>query len=268
LTYSERLSLLYRGEEATKGVMKRFGSLAERVRRDGLAVALDAFWIVSLSAAGAMLVWAAFAPTPVFRPSGTSRTAAAALSQPIPDDPFTRGGAPMAPAANASGFSLQAIRTGADGGSAILAPPGGAQRLVLLGEEAAPGLRLTSIAPDHVILEGPSGRVTIAFPQASTFAAVSAPPESTALAIAGVRLAPAETSGGSPGLRLVLSRETSQLGGTALRDGDIITEIDRKSASSLEREDFERALMAESPVEIRFERAGQAMITHTSRSRP
>jgi general secretion pathway protein C len=248
--------------------MKRFEPLAERVRRDGLAVALDAFWIVSLSAAGAMMVWAALAPVPIFRPSRTVMASVTAPSAPLADDPFNRGAVPMAPAANASGFTLQAVRTGADGGSAILAPPGGAQRLVLLGEEAAPGLRLVSIAPDHVILEGPSGRVTIAFPQASMVTAFSAPTESPALTIAGLSLLPTETSGGSQGLRIVLSGETSTLGGTGLRDGDIITQIDRKSASSLEQADFERALMAASPVEIRFERAGQAMITHTSRSRP
>lgn len=245
--------------------MKREWIPSERFLRDGFTVVTDVLWIAPVGAALAALVWRFASPLPAYvgemkvveqGPPPISQTG----------DPFGGSGDPGPSPVNPSGFTLQAVRTG---GSAILTAPGGTQRLVVIGEEAAPGWVLVETAPDHVTLEGAGGRLTVPFPASGLFTpeqAPAAPSPTSAADTPGLRLTPVQTTSGAPGLRLNAPAGTAPLAGVGLKDGDVITRIGSRDASSLTAADLSTAVVSSGSVEVRFERDGQAMITHTGRS--
>jgi hypothetical protein len=242
--------------------MEREWMPSERFWRDGLSVVLDALWIAPLAASMAALGWALLSPLPAFAPAPSAPAPITPLVAGV--DPFF-GQAPVdAAPASPSGFTLQAVRTG---GSAILTPPGGAQTLVFVGEEAAPGWRLVEAGVDHVVLEGPGGRVTVPFPASDLIRPErnQETPGSPGGDGGGVQLTPSETVSGSPGMRLSAPAGTGLLAAMGLREGDVITRIGPLDASEITTSDIQAALLSERPVEVRFERDGRAMITHTGK---
>ncbi|WP_101925375.1 MULTISPECIES: type II secretion system protein N [Luteimonas] len=67
-------------------------------------------------------------------------------------DPFFSGASAATVAGDAAGWRLFGLRTGPDGGSAILAHEGDPQRTFGLGEALEPGVVLAAVAVDHVLL--------------------------------------------------------------------------------------------------------------------
>ena len=111
-----------------------------------------------LAAAGARLIWTVVTPV---GPLGDWRPAAPVVTGIPADtlasfDPFFRLAGDTAPATVTS-LQLTLFGTRIDeaqgGGSAIVAGPDGLQKSVAVGEELAPGVRLKSVAFDHVTLD-------------------------------------------------------------------------------------------------------------------
>ena len=107
----------------------------------------------------ARLIWALATPV---GPVGAWRPATPAVAGLPADalasfDPFFRLEAPTTGPATVTSLQLTLFGTRMDeaqgGGSAILAGPDGVQRSIAVGEEVAPGVRLKSVAFDHVTLD-------------------------------------------------------------------------------------------------------------------
>ncbi|MFN4295396.1 MAG: type II secretion system protein N [Brevundimonas sp.] len=98
-------------------------------------------------------------------------------------DGFFRTGAPSslaeATAANSGSLRLFGVRSGGSGsGSAIIGLSDGRQVSVAAGEEIEPGLRLESVASDHVVVTRGASRTRLAFSEAPAGAASPPPPPS------------------------------------------------------------------------------------------
>ena len=99
--------------------------------------------------------------------SGVELAAAppAALSSPMPVAPLPAAVPPPPPAAPAvaptSLMLYGVVGGGTDGGSAILGPAGGKQRLVRIGRPAAPGATLKEVGASHAVLATASGDVRL-----------------------------------------------------------------------------------------------------------
>ncbi len=114
--------------------------------------------IAALAVQGARLVWAAATPV---TPLGDWRPAAASLPGSAYDiltgfDPFFRLSGDAGPG-QVTSLRLTLYGTRIDEvtgrGSAIIAGPDGVQQSVSVGGEVAPGVRLKSVAFDHVTLD-------------------------------------------------------------------------------------------------------------------
>lgn len=83
-------------------------------------------------------------------------------------DPFFRSAPAALDAATAQAFRLYGVRAGGAGaGSAIIGGPDGAQASFAVGDEVAPGVRLDSVAEDHVVLARGGARTSLFFPTAT-----------------------------------------------------------------------------------------------------
>jgi general secretion pathway protein C len=135
---------------------------------------VEAALVLVLAAQVAWLGWTAFAP----RTAGSLR---APVPAEVPllsgHDPFFAG-ATDASAAGIGGWRLHGVRTGAGGGSAILARDSGPQAVFLAGEEVAPGVVLDSVTGDHVVLRRGESRhrVELPLPTGTTQAPAGAAP--------------------------------------------------------------------------------------------
>ncbi|ALC10935.1 type II secretion system protein N [Sphingopyxis sp. 113P3] len=198
------------------------------------------------------LLWALIVP---LSPLGAWQSQTAAIAPPAERhalfagfDPFFRTGAqgPASATITSLGLTLYGININeaTGGGSAIIAGEDGVQASYAVGEEIAPGVRLASVAFDHVTLDRGGARESLFLDQSGD-AAVSAsvlpaptpgigvPPaaggtggELTAEAIkAGVAFAPRSENGRVTGLVVQPQGDGAAFRASGLRPGDVIRSV-------------------------------------------
>lgn len=258
------------------------------LRRPPLRRVVEAALILLLLVQGGRLVWLFAAPTPQ-----------ATQARPLPEvdlgvlsrfDAFFRngGGGAEAASSDGGGLTLFGVRAdGAGGGSAIIGLADGRQVSVGAGEELEPGLKLTSVAPDHVMLSRGGAPFRLDFPDMISGAAPAAPeaaaqpaapsPETASaegavvdpqrlIAQAGLR--PRINGLGVNGLTVSASGDGGELRNAGLRSGDVILSVNGTALNSPQALVALRGQLADAPsAQIQFERDGQVRST-TVRTRP
>ena len=258
------------------------------LRRPSLRRVVEAALILLLLVQGGRLIWLFAAPTPQ-----------AAQARPLPEvdlgvlsrfDAFFRnggGGAEAAPS-DGGGLTLFGVRAdGAGGGSAIIGLSDGRQVSVGAGEELEPGLKLTSVAPDHVMLSRGGAPFRLDFPDMVSGVASAAPattvqpaastPEPAPVEgvvvdpqrlIAQAGLRPRIQGLGINGLTVSASGDGGELRNAGLRSGDVILSVNGTALNSPQALAALRGQLADAPsAQIQFERDGQVRST-TVRTRP
>ena len=258
------------------------------LRRPPLRRVVEAALILLLLVQGGRLIWLFATPTPQ-----------AAQARPLPEvdlgvlsrfDAFFRnggGGAEAAPS-DGGGLTLFGVRAdGAGGGSAIIGLADGRQVSVGAGEELEPGLKLTSVAPDHVMLSRGGAPFRLDFPDMASGVAPAAPATTVQPAASTPDPAPAEgvvvdpqrliaQAGLRPrirglgvnGLTVSASGDGGELRTAGLRSGDVILSVNGTALNSPQALAALRGQLADAPsAQIQFERDGQVRST-TVRTRP
>ncbi len=258
------------------------------LRRPPLRRVVEAALILLLLVQGGRLIWLFAAPspeTPQARP--LSDVDLGVLSR---FDAFFRngGGGAEATPSDGGGLTLFGVRAdGAGGGSAIIGLADGRQVSVGAGEELEPGLTLTSVAPDHVMLSRGGAPFRLDFPDMASGVAPAAPvaaappaastPEPASaegavvdpqrlIAQAGLR--PRIKGLGVNGLTVSASGDGGELRNAGLRSGDVILSVNGTALNSPQAIAALRGQLADAPsAQIQFERDGQVRST-TVRTRP
>ena len=200
-----------------------------------------------------MLLWAVFRP---FGPIGrwqVARTVAVAADPNLlaTFDPFFRdGGAAASATVTSLPLKLFGIRLdqAMGRGSAIIATPEGVQSSYGVGEEVAPGVKLKSVAFDHVVLErgGVDEQLfldqSVAAPVAGAPGAPATPaPPVTPAASAqmtpqafaeGIAFTPRTDKSAAPGLVVAPKGSGTLFTQTGLVQGDIVTQINGQPVRS------------------------------------
>ncbi|MNI47929.1 putative type II secretion protein GspC [compost metagenome] len=175
---------------------------------------------------------------------------------------------------------------GAGGGSAIIGLSDGRQVSVGAGEELEPGLKLTSVAPDHVTLSRGGAPFRLDFPDmasdvapapATTVQPAASTPEPAPVEgvvvdpqrlIAQAGLRPRIQGLGINGLTVSASGDGGELRNAGLRSGDVILSVNGTALNSPQALAALRGQLADAPsAQIQFERDGQVRST-TVRTRP
>lgn len=260
------------------------------LRRPSLRPVVEAVLIVLLLVQAGRLVWLFAAPAPQ----------AATQARPLPDvdlgvltrfDAFFRNGGSgeAASASDGGGLTLFGVRAdGAGGGSAIIGLADGRQVSVGTGEEVEPGLTLSAVAPDHVMLSRGGAPFRLDFPDMAGGVAPTSPapppaaepaaqPAASAeggvvvdpqrlIAQAGLR--PRIQGLGIKGLTVSASGDGGELRNAGLRSGDVILSVNGTALNSPQALAALRGQLADAPsAQIQFERDGQVRST-TLRTRP
>jgi general secretion pathway protein C len=229
---------------------RRFARFAFGVARYQL---VEALFIVLMAAAAVALMWALFKPV-----GPVGRWQAARGGPVIADpllltrfDPFFRGGANPGPAAVTSlALKLFGIRVdqAMGRGSAIVATPDGVQGSYTVGDEIVPGVKLKSVAFDHIVLDRggadeqlyldqsvaapvvstPSSPTAPSAPGAPT-AAVQVTPEALA---AGIAFSARSNKGVIDGLIVAPKGSGTLFTQTGLMQGDVVTQINGQPVRS------------------------------------
>lgn len=258
------------------------------LRRPSLRRVVEAALILLLLVQAGRLVWLFAAPTPqAVESRPLSEIDLGVLSR---FDAFFRnggGGAEAAPS-DGGGLTLFGVRAdGAGGGSAIIGLADGRQVSVGAGEEVEPGLTLSAVAPDHVMLSRGGAPFRLDFPDMASGAASAAPataaqPAATApepasaegvvvdpqrlIAQAGLR--PRIQGLRIKGLTVSASGDGGELRNAGLRSGDVILSVNGAALNSPQALAALRGQLADAPsAQIQFERDGQVRST-TIRTRP
>lgn len=280
------MSSLFAGLRKLSVVSLGKGGLS--LRRPPLRRVVEAALILALLVQGGRLVWLFAAPMPQ-----------ATQPRPLPEidlgvlsrfDAFFRnggGGAEAAPS-DGGGLTLFGVRAdGSGGGSAIIGLSDGRQVSVGAGEEFEPGLILTSVAPDHVMLSRGGAPFRLDFPDRVSGVAPAAPATTVQPAASTPEPAPAEgvvvdpqrliaQAGlrpriqglGIKGLTVSASGDGGELRNAGLRSGDVILSVNGTALNSPQALAALRGQLADAPsAQIQFERDGQVRST-TVRTRP
>lgn len=170
-------------------------------------------------------------------------------------DPFSRQvaatGDPSAIAITSLPITLFGIRMneGSGGGSAILAGEDGVQKIVLMGQEIQPGVTLSGIAFDHVLINNagkaeqlfldqskPATEVSGAAPAAAAPASAAPAAPLTAEALrSGVAITPRNQNGRITGLIVAANGDGAAFRAAGFLPGDIITSINGQKVTSAEQ---------------------------------
>lgn len=203
---------------------------------------LEGILVLLLAVQAARLAWMLFTPVgplgPV--PAGVDPASVPPLAG---LDPFRAGaGAEASTPSGVEGWRLFGLRTGSDGGAAILGREGGPQRAYRPGEELAPGLVLEQVASGHVALRDGSIARRIDLPQAGTLprrapaTPATLPGTAPAAASTAADVDPARLLGqsglrhtgqgdGSAGYTVMPQADGSLLRQAGLRPGDVLLRV-------------------------------------------
>ena len=218
-----------------------------------LAHAADIVLILAVAGASVALLWAVVRPLGPIGRWQPARTVAVAADPNLLTrfDPFFRdGGASGAAAVTSLPLKLFGIRLdqAMGRGSAIIATPEGVQSSYGVGEEVVPGVKLKSVAFDHVVLErgGVDEQLfldqSVAAPVAGApgAPAASASPgapaasaQMTPQALAeGIAFTPRADKGAGPGLVVAPKGSGTLFTQTGLVQGDVVTQINGQPVRS------------------------------------
>jgi general secretion pathway protein C len=211
-----------------------------------VATAVDVFLILAVAGASVVVLWA------MIRPLGPVGRWQAARTVAVPADPnlltrfdpfFRDGGSAGAAAVTSLPLKLFGIRLdqAMGRGSAIIATPEGVQSSYGVGEEIVPGVKLKSVAFDHVVLErgGVEEQLfidqSVAAPVAGTPGAPVTPAPSGAPAASaqttpqalaeGIAFTPRADKSAAPGLIVAPKGSGTLFAQTGLVQGDVVTQI-------------------------------------------
>ncbi len=132
-----------------------------------LWVAAEVLIVVLLGVQAARLGWIVASPARASAPAAvaTGEDRLAILKR---FDPFFRAAPEALTSVTSQAFRLHGVSVGGGGsGSAIIGTPDGLQKSFAVGDEVAPGVRLVSVAEDHVVLARGGVRSTLQFPPAA-----------------------------------------------------------------------------------------------------
>lgn len=285
------MSSLLAGLRKLSAVSLGEGGLSLRrlsLRRPPLRRVAEAALILLLLVQAGRLVWLFAAPTPqAVQARPLSEIDLGVLSR---FDAFFRNGGGGAEAASpdGGGLTLFGVRAdGAGGGSAIIGLSDGRQVSVGAGEELEPGLTLSAVAPDHVMLSRGGAPFRLDFPDMMSGAASVAPATMASSAASTPEPAPAEGVAVDPqrliaqaglrpriqglgvnGLTVSASGDGGELRNAGLRSGDVILSVNGTALNSPQAVAALRGQLADAPsAQIQFERDGQVRST-TVRTRP
>jgi general secretion pathway protein C len=228
----------------------KFGAWPVSISRDRgrfpLATVADVVLILGVAGAAVVLFWA------LFKPLGPVGRWQALRGAPVVADPnlltrfdpfFRDGGAAGAAAVTSLPLKLFGIRVdqAMGRGSAIIATPDGVQSSYGVGDEIVPGVKLKSVAFDHIVLERGGADEQLFLDQSVAAPVVGAPgtPASpsapgapapsaqiTPQALAeGIAFAPRSDKGGAAGLVVAPKGSGTLFAQTGLVQGDIVTQI-------------------------------------------
>ena len=285
------MSSLLAGLRKLSAVSLGEGGLSLRrlsLRRPPLRRVVEAALILLLLVQAGRLVWLFAAPTPqAVQARPLSEIDLGVLSR---FDAFFRngGGGAEAASSDGGGLTLFGVRAdGAGGGSAIIGLSNGRQVSVGAGEELEPGLTLSAVAPDHVMLSRGGAPFRLDFPDMMSGAASVAPATTAQPAVATPEPTPAEGVAVDPqrliaqaglrpriqglgvnGLTVSASGDGGELRNAGLRSGDVILSVNGTALNSPQALAALRGQLADAPsAQIQFERDGQVRST-TVRTRP
>lgn len=236
------------------------------------------------------LVWLFVAPTPALEAAEVVPAKPVDMGVLTRFDAFFRTGAPSslagASGAEASQLRLFGVRTGGEGGSAIIGLADGRQLSVGVGEEVEPGLVLREVGPDFVTLARGESLSRLAFTETPVGAPPPPPPPSTeqvvtpsAAASAGAVVDPQRLMAqaslrpriqglGVNGFTVSSAGNASELRAAGLQAGDVILSINGTALNSPQAIGALRGQLASAPsAEIQYERNGETRTT-TIRTRP
>ena len=156
-------------------------------------------------------------------------------------DPFVRQGSAVASAAAAApSLNLQLFGTRASAGrvpgSEILATSDGEQKSYLVGEEVAPGVTLSAVFFDHVVLSRGSTTETIYMAGAEgsggSSPATASSPVATAISNA-FQLKPRNQGGQVTGVVVTAGSSPQLFAASGFRDGDVIVAVNGAQITSM-----------------------------------
>jgi general secretion pathway protein C len=220
-----------------------------------VASAADVVLILGVAAASVALFWALVRP---LGPIGRWQAAGGAVIVGDPMlltrfDPFFRdGGAGGTAAVTSLPFKLFGIRVdqAMGRGSAIVATPDGVQTSYAVGDEIVSGVKLKSVAFDHIVLErgGVDEQLfldqSVAAPVAGApGTSPTAPPTGGAPANAqispqalaeGIAFAPRTEKGAAPGFVVAPKGSGTLFAQTGLVQGDVVTQINGQPVRSVD----------------------------------
>lgn len=266
----------------------RLSRIVRALPQGGPLAWLEIALLAGLAIQLARLFWTIATPV---APLGDWRPPAPALLSPAARDaliarfdPFFRGQAiPQGPAVVTSlSLKLFGIRLNeaAGGGSAIIATPDGVQSSIAVGQEVLPGVKLTAVTIDHVVIDRGGVEETLYLDQSAPAAAAvpvpggaaplqpvpqfNAPPTATPAATGQLRsqvgVAPRIANGVVSGLTVSPRGDGLAFRSAGLRDGDVIVRIDGRPVSSVaDAQALEARLAPGSQLSVAVERGAQVV---------
>lgn len=183
-----------------------------------------------------------------------------------PPPPVATATPPAAPAVSPEGLRL----FGVTGAGAIIGMPDGRQRLVMLGREVLPGLRLEVVRVDHAMLKSPAGDyrldftgVTAATPSAPAPAPASGPASEAAIR-ADVRryqlgLEPRQAGGRITSHVVRPGQDLPVLRRAGLQPGDVILRVNDSEFDQERMMELAWTIANTDQVVFEIERNGQRM---------
>lgn len=203
------------------------------------------------------------APAPATEPAALSVTAPTPPPVPPPPPPQPETVAAPVPA---EGLLLYGVSGGGRAGmAALIGRPGGGQRLVPLGREYRPGLKLAELGGSYAVLTsaGVSTRLELGG-SGSTIAASSPPPAAASGAMDSadlrVGMAPRRNGGRIDGFALKPGANLAPLLRAGLRPGDVLVAVNGQPFDSGEKLlELPREIAGSYTAEFEFERAGRRM---------
>lgn len=241
--------------------------IAFRTRRPRLLIAGG----VAAFAALLVLMRPSEAPVPDLAPAPAMAAAPAPAPMPV-------AAPPAAVAASTAGLQLKGV-LGFDGaaGAAIFGLADGRQRLVAVGREVTPGVRLEAIGTDRATVYDGVQRLDLLLPElqatgtaapAATAPAAVATPTPTPTSVAAIDpkrdlanfrlgLKPEGDPKQPRGYRVAGGVPLPMLDRAGLRPGDVVLSVNGQSLDEERLLELPAELLAASSVEIEFERAGK-----------
>lgn len=236
-------------------------SLSALSRREWRLLALGG---ASLLAFCAYLAWPAAAPEPVLL-AEPDPAAPAPAGIPAAAEPVTPTPAP----ASLEGLALRGVMGGGQsGGAAILLMPGGGERIVRVGREFLPGLRLAAIGVSHAIIARADGEVRLDLGRAGAtrVESAAAEPQPAGLGIAPdlkretmqyrLGLAPVK----SGGFQIKPGADLPRLRAAGLQPGDVLLAVNGQELQSEEKVlELAHEIATAYTAEFEFWRGGKRM---------